>query len=335
MPLANSQPTVAIVLCTFNGAKHLQAQLESLNTQTWPISVLAFDDGSTDSTIEILESYKDRLNISIHRNEKNLGYVSNFEQGIAKALDSGFDYIALCDQDDLWHQQRVTLGMQQLQTMDGASKSKPALVHCDLNMINATGETVHHSFLTYRRYSIGEKNALATVLGQNGVMGNTILMNAALAKLALPFPADLHVHDYWLAVLVELYGQRVLLDKALVNYRIHDSNASNPNAAIKFGLEKHIEHKSWQGFITRDYRLPFKEDARLNVINTILDDTGRLPRPTPQQSQTLGLFRDYLEFSKPRYQLLYGMLKGGFYRKGFKHRIRVIYSTLFTARYNT
>jgi len=334
MSAANRKSTVAIVLCTYNGARHLQAQLDSLINQTWPICVIAFDDGSTDNTVDILESYNDRLDISVNSNGKNLGYVDNFEQGISQALSLGFHYIALCDQDDVWHEQRIARGMQQLQSIDANANSGPALAHSDLKMVDSNGNTVHQSFFSYRDYSIGKQSALATVLGQNGVMGNTVLMNAALAKLALPFPKSLHVHDYWLAVLVELYGQRVLLDDALVNYRIHESNASNPNAAIKFGMQKHTEHKSWQGFIKRDYRLPFKEDNRLNIINFILNSDGQLPSITPEQRQKIELFRDYLAFEKPRYKLLYGMLKGGFFRRGIKHRLRVIYSTLFTARYN-
>jgi len=159
-------------------------------------------------------------------------------------------------------------------------------------------------------------------------------MNRALAMLAQPFPAELHVHDYWIAVLAELYGYRELLDESLVSYRIHNSNASNSSNSIKFGIAKLFDEKSWQGFINRDYRLPFKEDTRLNAVSTLLNDTNNLPSLNTEQRHLLSTFQRYLEFKHSRTALFYSMLKAGFFRKGLKHRLRLAFSTLLTRRYN-
>jgi len=120
------------------------------------------------------------------------------------------------------------------------------LCHSDLQMIDSQEKEVHASFLKYRRYSTNQKRSLPTALGECGVMGNTILMNASLASCALPFPAGLHVHDYWLGLIAELHGHRLLLNEALVSYRIHEGNASNSTDDIKFGAKKLMENKSWQ-----------------------------------------------------------------------------------------
>jgi len=328
------RPTVAVVMCTYNGAKHLVTQLESLAVQNWPIALYAFDDASTDDTVDKLCSYSDRLNLTLSVNKQNMGFVKNFEAGIAKVLEDGHNYIALCDQDDLWELTRIATGMQHLQSIEKLNGVQyPVLVHSDLMMIDENDLPVHQSFFEYRQYNISNKRSLPTVLGQNGVMGNTILMNRALASMSMPFPNGLHVHDYWLAVLVELFGHREQLAKPLVSYRIHSNNASNSSDSIKFGLAKLFDGKSWRGFIKRDYRLPFKEDSRISVINTLLRDPSNLPDLNAEQRQILKQFQVYLDFRESRSGIFFSMLSLGFFRKGFLHRTRLAFSALFTKRY--
>lgn len=330
-----SQPTVAIVLCTYNGESHIAAQLDSLVKQSWPVAVRVFDDVSTDATAGIVESYKNRLNLSVCVNAINLGYVANFEAGIAEVLSEGFDYIALCDQDDIWSPDRIAKGMQALQALETQHGCDNAvLAHSDLRMIDANSDCVHASFFHYRHYEISHTRSVATILGQNGVMGNTILMNSALASMATPFPAKLHVHDYWLAILAELHGHRAFISEALVDYRIHEANASNSAENVKFGIERLLDGKSWRGFVERDYRLPFKEDYRLNVIDALLKSGSEFPELSSEHKQLLLTFRDYLVFNGSRLTLLTTMLRAGFFRRGLRHRMRLIYSTLLTKRYN-
>jgi len=331
-----TQPVVAVVMCTYNGSTHLNAQLETLAAQQWPIALYAFDDASTDDTVSKLQSFSNRLNITVTVNDHNLGYVSNFETGIARVLDEGYDYIALCDQDDLWEPDRIAAGMQKLRAIEGDGNThQPILVHSDLMMIDANNQRMHQSFFEYRQYAITNSRSLPTVLGQNGVMGNTVLINRALATIALPFPPELHVHDYWLAVLVELFGHREQLAFPVVSYRIHHDNASNSSESIKFGLAKLLDGKSWRGFIKRDYRLPFKEDSRISVINTLLSQPVNLPALSNEQHELLNEFRAYLEFKQSRTSMFFSMLKHGFYRKGLLHRARLAYSTLLTKRYQS
>jgi len=335
MTPVKSQPTVAIVMCTYNGSKHLDAQLETIAAQSWPVVLYAFDDASSDDTVDKLRAFSTQMNINICVNEHNMGYVANFESGIARVLDDGYHYIALCDQDDLWDPSRIAIGMQQLLSIETTNNSSlPVLAHSDLTMIDDNNQMVHESFFKYRQYTITSTRSLSTVLGQNGVMGNTILMNRALANLSLPFPPELHVHDYWLAVLGELYGHREQLVEPLVGYRIHNDNASNSKKSIKFGLAKLFDGKSWQGFIKRNYRLPFKEDSRISAINTLLSNPTHLPTLSSEQFTLIKTFQSYLEFKLSRKSILIAMLRYGFFRKGITHRVRLIYSILLTKRYD-
>lgn len=93
---------ISIALATFNGARFLKEQLASLAEQTsLPSELVVTDDGSTDETQAILESFAcvAPFQVSFHRNDQRLGYGMNFLK--AASLCSG-DVIAFCDQDDVW-----------------------------------------------------------------------------------------------------------------------------------------------------------------------------------------------------------------------------------------
>ncbi|MEE9322794.1 MAG: glycosyltransferase family 2 protein [Granulosicoccus sp.] len=330
-----SKPTVAIVLCTYNGAQHIDEQLDSLLSQQWPSCILANDDSSTDNTVERLHLKCRKQQDKVIEREINVGYVRNFERGIAHALEQGFDYIALSDQDDIWHPDRIKNGMQTILDVEQTEgESVPLLVHSDLTMIDSSGQIVHDSYFRYRQYSIGNAKNLAVILGQNGVMGNTILMNRALARLALPFPEKVHVHDYWLALLAELYGERRLLAKPGVSYRIHSSNASNSTDSMKFGPLRHFTKITWHRLFQRDFRLPYKEDSRVRTLEALQDIRNTRPALDDKQSVHVDALLAYLNFSKPRHILLRDMFRYNFLRQGWRHRMRFTLALMTTRRYS-
>jgi glycosyltransferase involved in cell wall biosynthesis len=97
-----NQVSISVAMATYNGAGYLAQQLESLASQEkWPLELVVCDDGSTDETVSMLENFSETspFPIRIYRNERNLGFAENFLK--AAALCKG-DFIAFCDQDDVW-----------------------------------------------------------------------------------------------------------------------------------------------------------------------------------------------------------------------------------------
>jgi len=93
---------ISIAMATYNGAKYIREQLESLASQTVkPSELVICDDGSTDKTLEIIEDFAkfSPFIVHLHRNPKRMNYASNFLK--AASLCTG-DIIAYCDQDDVW-----------------------------------------------------------------------------------------------------------------------------------------------------------------------------------------------------------------------------------------
>lgn len=321
-------------MCTHNGEDWVEEQLESLLAQTWPVAIRVFDDASTDNTVAKVLSAGEGHNVECTERTVALGFVQNFADGIQSVLDEGFEYIALADQDDIWLHERIEQGMKTIQAAEAAQGNKPGphLVHSDLILVNAHNIVLHPSFMQWRDYRIDSTGSLATVLGQNGVMGNTVLMNASLARLTLPFPADLHVHDYWLALVAELLGERHYLSQGLVHYRIHDKNVSNSSRNVSLGIEKWSNSWSLDRLLAFDLRLPFKEDTRINAVSTLLTDS-RFKTITKQEREIIGAFHRYLKFSESRIRLLILTFRYGFFRPRLRHRLRIIVSLLTTRRY--
>ena len=332
MPASKVRPTVAVVLCSYNGADHLREQLLSLAEQTWPASVHLFDDASTDRTIEIAQGFRKELDIQIHINSPNKGFVANFESGIRTVLDLGFDYIALCDQDDIWLPNKIEDSMQAMLENDALNKA--ILVHSDLSIINEHAETQFKSYFKFRRYDISNNPSLPIVLGQNGVMGNTIVMNRNLAELALPFPANLHVHDYWITLVCELFGQRVLLEQQLVQYRIHTANTSNATSQLQYGVQNLSLLGKLKYLWNRDYQLPYKEDSRDHIVQALLNDELELPALNKQQTHVLETFKNYLTLKHSRVALGINMIQHGFIKKDWWQRAWFLFSLLLTKRYD-
>lgn len=325
---------VAVAMCTYQGSRFVEAQLQSLQAQSWPTRLHISDDASNDDTVARVSTLVREGMDALIVQPSNIGYVQNFQAAITAALDSGASYIALSDQDDVCHANRIELGMQLMHKLEAAhGNDAPLLVHSDLRLVDAQGEQSHPSFLAFRRYRISTQKNLPVILGENGVMGNTLLMNRALATLCMPFPVTLHVHDYWIALLAELFGHRALLDSPTVDYRLHSHNASNTAESMGVTDPFAALGLSWRRLLGRDFKLPFKEDSRLSALQYLLDNETSYPALDDTQRATVLEFVAYLEFNQPRWRSLKYLWLSGVARSGLRYRLRLCLATLLTQRY--
>lgn len=311
----------------------MKQQLDSLFAQQHPVAVRVFDDASTDNTLKIIKDCSEGHDVLCVQRAQAVGVVKNFAAGIQSAIDEGFDYIALSDQDDVWELDRISQGLaviNQALKLDQAPAAQ--LAHSDLTMVDADNAVVRASFIKWRGYQYDVKQPLATVVGQNGVMGNTILMTRELAELSLPFPVNVHMHDYWLALVAELLGERHYIPKPLVNYRIHDANVSNSTDSVGVGFLTRFRGWSLKKCLQRDFHLPFKEDSRAGAVRQLLTDP-RFDSISGDQRRTIEAFEAYLQFNGSRSALLASVVKHRFLKPSWRHRLRVFVNILTTRRY--
>lgn len=223
---------VSVVVGTYNGSKYIEAQLESILNQTYEISeIIVIDDNSDDNTVELVKSLSEKhQNIKIHAFDENLGYIKNFERGMALATG---DLIALSDQDDWWHATKIEKLVANIGDSD--------VIYCDSIFTN------EHLQPTGDGFSNG-KNMLSTnnplhFLIDNCVSGHAMLLKKSLFEKAIPFPVDVP-HDWWLTFYASLNNGVLYFDEALVDYRHHDTNVIAETKTKKTKIEKLKERRS-------------------------------------------------------------------------------------------
>src|SRR4051794_34434355 len=98
-------PWLSIIMPTYNGEAFLESAIESVLSQADSrIEIIAVDDGSTDSTIQILESYRGKMALSIFERGRIGSWVANTNYGLEQAQG---DYVCFLHQDDLWLDDRL------------------------------------------------------------------------------------------------------------------------------------------------------------------------------------------------------------------------------------
>lgn len=321
--MSKNPPLLSIAMTTYNGEDFLVQQIDSILNQTYQnFELIICDDCSTDNTISIIKRYINKhANIKLFQNTVQLGSVKNFEQAIR--LSKG-EYIALSDQDDIWRTDKLQIEMKYIKTLEEQYTAIPLMVHSDLSMIDENNVHIASSYFKFKNYTLEEKKDLSHILGPCGVMGNTILMNRLLKDHILPFPPSLAVHDYWIALINELYGKRSTLHQPLVAYRIHQKNLSNSQQHIKVTLLSKFKRS-----LTLDFSLPYMEIEREKVLHYLLDNY----LISKNDKILIHKFISYLEHKENRLSTFFTLIHNKFVKKGFWYRYELLIKLLFTRRY--
>lgn len=220
--IRTNYPTISIVLAIYNpNIDWLEQQLYSLNIQDYPnLELLIRDDCSTQVSYDKIKECVNRtithIPYCINRNDSNMGSTKTFE---ILTLEAKGAYIAYCDQDDIWYQNKISRCECKIR------ESCALLVCSDVQIIDGKGQRIAESILQVRpRHVIMEGEHLdAYLLYRNFVIGCTSLVVASLAQQATPFPNSM-IHDHYLALYVSTKGKIAACHEPLMDYRIHGGN---------------------------------------------------------------------------------------------------------------
>lgn len=220
--------TVSIALCTYNGERFLQAQLDSLLAQTRrPDQIVIRDDVSTDASLALLRAFVPQaeamgIAVDLQVNPQNVGYRRNFD-GALRACSG--EVIFLCDQDDVWHAGKLARICAEFDARPGL-----LAVHSDAVLIDGNGDTLPKRLFealgigrqTLRRMHAGDGFRL--MLQRNLMTGAAMAFRRNVLADALPLPEADWVHDAWIGTLAAMRGQIDSLTEPLISYRLHDGN---------------------------------------------------------------------------------------------------------------
>ena len=221
-------PSIYIVLATFNGAEFLSEQIDSLIAQTesrW--TLLVRDDGSSDDTVELIEDYvqKDnRIQLVVNGGIRPCSALGNFSALLSSAYEAGADYVFFCDQDDVWEPQKLERMLACLNQLEEQGMA-PGLLHHDLIVVNRSLELMADSFIDLMQLKPADQENPQRLLSRNEVTGCAMACNRALLEIALPISDKAVMHDWWLALFAAYFGRLAFMPNKLVKYRQHDDNA--------------------------------------------------------------------------------------------------------------
>ncbi|MEM9969769.1 MAG: glycosyltransferase family 2 protein [Pseudomonadota bacterium] len=223
---------VTILLATHNGAAFLVEQLNSLTNQThtnW--SLLVSDDASTDHTREIVrqfaETWPDRR-VTLLRGPGR-GSAQNFLSLLRAS--GGADYVAFCDQDDVWLPDKLTRAVGMLQG-------------CVAPALYGSRTIIADRMLTPIRFSKGLSRApgFSNALVQNVTGGNTMVLNRAALDVLQPaslFARRIIAHDWWCYQMVTGCDGHCVIDaQPTLYYRQHCGNQHGANTGFFAALSR-------------------------------------------------------------------------------------------------
>ncbi len=211
---------VQILMSTYNGERFLAEQIESLLRQTWGnLEILIRDDGSKDKTPDILREFGAKYNNIIVYLEGNQGVSRSFFELLRK---SDADYVAFCDQDDIWLEEKIEVAVGRLQKEKG-----PALYCSNKILVDSKGNIMDKQ--DGRRRVPGFGNAVVECI----CTGCTAVMNREMADIIKArTPQRAILHDWW-SYLVASYVGKVIFDEgAYIKYRQHGGNVVGARAGF-------------------------------------------------------------------------------------------------------
>jgi glycosyltransferase involved in cell wall biosynthesis len=308
------QETVQILLATYNGERFLREQLDSLFNQTFShFTVLIRDDGSTDKSLRIIETYQQKYPsriIVLKDNKKNVGAAQNF--GILLEHSTA-DYIFFCDQDDIWLPEKVEISLEKMKSTEQENAAKPCLIFSDMKAMDEAGKITADS-VWKQLYLHPEYFTLNRLLVQNIPHGCTMLINRAMRNLATPIPKDAILHDHWIALLAVTCGNFNFIQEPTLLLRDHAQSVTRKPASLTDKIKRFstnfLSKKEYEYYIK--IRVNQAKALQLRTSSFINEEQFDLLKKFLQLEKTSGMERKKI------------FIQNKFYRTTFWHTLKMI-----------
>lgn len=224
---------IDVLLATYNGEFFLEAFLDSLAAQVdVNINLIVSDDGSTDSTLEIIKCYQSKFKrVKILHGPKR-GPMSNFFY-LLRASEGSF--IALADQDDIWSKDHLKNSIDRIR-----NNKVPTLTYSAVEQFNhlSTDTTIWPT-----KYRGPEFPA---IIFENTARGCTFVLNQQARELInLKEPKNAIMHDWWILLLLQVYGEILFEPKPEIQYRLHSKNFVGVPTRKIFRFIETLKKGSW------------------------------------------------------------------------------------------
>ncbi|MCU5788092.1 glycosyltransferase family 2 protein [Alloalcanivorax marinus] len=241
---------ISIAMATYNGEKYLHEQLDSFLAQTrQPDELVVCDDGSSDATVEILRQFAADapFEVRIHVNERNLGYSDNFLK--AAKLCEG-DWIAFCDQDDVWLPNKLKSAADAIEQGPGLTMVLQNAELCD-GRLNRHGR-VFPNKIRPGFYGPNSQYGFWVWQGFLQTISSKLFKNIDCSSRPLNYlPVDpVQSHDKWTCVIANAIGGIVVLGEPVALYRRHEAAITGNHSPYSLKNQIYIAKSvGWEDYL--------------------------------------------------------------------------------------
>lgn len=289
--------TVNVLLASYNGENFIREQIESIlaqKTEGFELKLFVRDDGSTDSTLDILHEYENDGKLRLFTGE-NKGFAKNFLTLLSLCDEA--DYYSFSDHDDIWEEDKVLKAFNMLESQPEEDKKRPLLYFSNYEFYN--DDMTSHTPHDMGDLTPGFPNALLDC----PALGCTQMINdAARKEIVENFPNYVVGHDCWVYMVCAGLGKAIYDPSVTMRFRRHPGSASAEGMSF-FRLQL------WR------IRTYFKKD-RFALIRKMIRNFKEIYGDSlcPEDKELLDLY------SEERHTLLLG-LKKAFHKGRFRPKM--------------
>ena len=261
---------VSVAMCTYNGERFIKEQIDSILSQSYSnFELVIVDDGSKDNTVDIIKNYQlNDKRIKFLQNEKNLGFVKNFEKAIS--LCTG-DFIALADQDDIWKKDKLAVFLEQIKDN--------TLIYSDAILMDKDSKETG-SYLIRPNSNLVKGKCNKAFIYYNCVSGNTLMFKKELVEFILPIPEKMQYHDIWIAFVASSLGTITFTEESYTYYRRYEEQVTRKVQKNYKSLTDRLRQKENNYYLhsqnlinhcTVFYEQNFIEEDLKKILKTIIE----------------------------------------------------------------
>ncbi|MFM2383943.1 MAG: putative glycosyltransferase EpsE [Candidatus Parcubacteria bacterium] len=271
-PLINKSPILSIILPAYNAATYIAETIESVLHQDYTnFELLIIDDGSTDTTAQVVHPFTSDQRVIYIKNEYNIGLIQTLNKGISLAKGK---YIGRIDADDIWHNpHKISMQMEYFD------------IHPDTVLLGTSAIAIDQdgTELFDMNYISGERTIRNRLLSGNQFIHPSVIFSKEIALGSGGFlPEDIYVEDYGLWLRMGTLGHIDNIALPLMKYRIHGSGVSQKNAVLQTRQSlmvtkpfKYLYGGYWKGRIKWHIKLFVLQLKGLRFINAIKNTIRR------------------------------------------------------------
>ena len=222
---------VCVLLSTYNGERYLQEQIASVRAQVdVNVCLIVRDDGSIDSTAELLSHFQNEHQLKLIPGGINLGPAISFLK-LLESAPNDCQYFAFCDQDDVWQKDKLARAASALAPF---GEQVPVMYCSRLEIVDSNLQSLGLSRVPTR---IGFGNAMV----ENVATGCTMVLNKRARSLILSdLPDQCDMHDWWIYLVISCFGKVIYDPTPTIRYRQHGENAVGTSINMRSELVKRI-----------------------------------------------------------------------------------------------